>query len=265
MAPIHPNAAKIECAHRRAWKLLTDYNQKILTFHSIYDYFALLKAFNTNTLNFHQYFKGKLSSHQPSHIHNTPKMLFVPSNSHMEQPTKIALKLHFQVDIQKTNWKPPQGIPILAMSKLSPNLSNVLIINVDSSKLIIDVYMSPYLVFLLILDFFFFPISYAAPYGLESNVTQLLANLLTKPSVFYYLQIASCNLVSIKLLLLSWSGLFRLGFWAGPLLISVVCMWGGGGKSMRHGILHSESVRQCIICPNYINSIIICFCFFVFG
>ena len=35
-----------------ACKLLTDYNQKILTFHSIYDYFALLKAFNTNTLNF---------------------------------------------------------------------------------------------------------------------------------------------------------------------------------------------------------------------
>ena len=65
------NAAKIECAHRRACKLLTDYNQKILTFHLIYDYFALLKAFNTNTLNFHQYFKDKLPSHQPSHIHNT--------------------------------------------------------------------------------------------------------------------------------------------------------------------------------------------------
>ena len=48
------NAAKIECAHRRAYKLLTDYNQKILTFHSIYDYFALLKAlYPTNTLNFH--------------------------------------------------------------------------------------------------------------------------------------------------------------------------------------------------------------------
>ena len=31
------NAAKIECAHRRARKLLTDYNRKILTFHSIYD------------------------------------------------------------------------------------------------------------------------------------------------------------------------------------------------------------------------------------
>ena len=53
------NAAKIECAHRRAFKLLTDYNQKILTFHSIYEYFALLKAFNTNTRNFHQYFNDK--------------------------------------------------------------------------------------------------------------------------------------------------------------------------------------------------------------
>ena len=46
-------AAKIECAHRRACKLLKDYNQKIPTFHSIYDYFPLFKAFNTNTLNFH--------------------------------------------------------------------------------------------------------------------------------------------------------------------------------------------------------------------
>ena len=65
------NAAKIECARRRACKLLTDYNPKIHTFHSIYDSIALLKAFNTNTLNFHQYFKDKLSSHQPSHMHNT--------------------------------------------------------------------------------------------------------------------------------------------------------------------------------------------------
>ena len=65
------NAAKIECAHRRACKLLTDYNHRILTFHSIYDYFALLKAFNTNTLNFHQYFEDKLTSHHPSHMHNT--------------------------------------------------------------------------------------------------------------------------------------------------------------------------------------------------
>ena len=65
------NAAKIECAHRRACKLLTDYNQNILTFHSTFYYFVLLKAFNSNTFNFHQYFKDKLSSHQPSHKHNT--------------------------------------------------------------------------------------------------------------------------------------------------------------------------------------------------
>ena len=37
------------------------------------------------------------------------------------------------------------------------------------------------------------------PYGLDSNVTQLLANLLTKPSIIYYLPIVPCNLVSIKL------------------------------------------------------------------
>ena len=65
------NAAKNECAHRRACNLLTDYNQKKLTFHSMYDYFALLKTFSTNTLNFHQYFKDKFFSHQPSHMHNT--------------------------------------------------------------------------------------------------------------------------------------------------------------------------------------------------
>ena len=65
---------KIECARRRACKLLTDYNQKILTFHSINDYFALLKDFNTNTLNFYQYFKDKLSSHQPFNAaHQTQK------------------------------------------------------------------------------------------------------------------------------------------------------------------------------------------------
>ena len=65
------NAAKIECAHSRARKLLTDYNHGILTFHSIYDYFALLKASNTNTPNFHKYFKDKLFSHQTSQMHST--------------------------------------------------------------------------------------------------------------------------------------------------------------------------------------------------
>ena len=57
------NDAKIECAHWRARKLLTDYNHKILTFHYSYDYFALVKAINTNTLNFYHYFKDKLSAH----------------------------------------------------------------------------------------------------------------------------------------------------------------------------------------------------------
>ena len=62
--------------------------------------------------------------------------------------------------------------------------------------------MSPYLVLLLILNFF--PSRLAMlPYGLDSNVTQLvLANLLTKPSVFYYLPIVSCNLVSIKTIII---------------------------------------------------------------
>ena len=47
--------------------------------------------------------------------------------------------------------------------------------------------MSHYLV-LLILECF--PALLATlPYGLDSNVTQLLANLLTKTSVFYYLPI----------------------------------------------------------------------------
>ena len=39
------NAAEIESAHRRASKLLSDYNQKNLTFHSIYDYFCSIKGF----------------------------------------------------------------------------------------------------------------------------------------------------------------------------------------------------------------------------
>ena len=64
--------------------------------------------------------------------------------------------------------------------------------------------MSPYLV-LLILEFFSARLA-TLPHGLDSNVTQLLANRLTKPSVFYYLPIVPCNLVSIKLLLLAIAG-----------------------------------------------------------
>ena len=56
-----------------------------------------------------------------------------------------------------------------------------------------NVYISYYLVQLILK---FFPARLATlPYGLDSNVTQLLANLLTKPSVFYYLPIVPCNLV----------------------------------------------------------------------
>ena len=51
--------------------------------------------------------------------------------------------------------------------------------------------MSPYLVLLFILEFF--PARLCTlPYGLDENVTKLLANLLAKPSVFYYLPIVSC-------------------------------------------------------------------------
>ena len=60
--------------------------------------------------------------------------------------------------------------------------------------------MSYYIV-LLILEFHSARLA-TLPYGLGSNVTQLLANLLTKPSVFCYLPIVYGNHVSIKLLLI---------------------------------------------------------------
>ena len=44
--------------------------------------------------------------------------------------------------------------------------------------------MSPYLVFQIILDFFLVRLA-MLPYVLDSNVTKLLAYLLTKPSVFF--------------------------------------------------------------------------------
>ena len=43
------------------------------------------------------------------------------------------------------------------------------------------------------------------PYGLDSNVTKLLADLLTKPSVFYDFAnniIVSCNLVSVIIIII---------------------------------------------------------------
>ena len=94
---VSTNTAKIVCAHRRACKLLTEYNQTILTFHSIYDYFALLKAFNTNTHNFHQYFKGKLSSHQPSNMHNTRHRTISNFNTPLFNHSKTKKCYLFQV------------------------------------------------------------------------------------------------------------------------------------------------------------------------
>ena len=41
------------------------------------------------------------------------------------------------------------------------------------------------------------------PYGLDSSDTKLLANLLTKPSAFYYfLPIEFCNLVAVKIIII---------------------------------------------------------------
>ena len=81
----------------RACKLLTDYNQKILTFHSIDDYFALLKAFNTNALNFHQDFKDKLSSHQPSQMHNTRHRTNINFNTPLFNHSKTQKYYLYQV------------------------------------------------------------------------------------------------------------------------------------------------------------------------
>ena len=67
------------------------------------------------------------------------------------------------------------------------------------------------------------------PYGLDSNVTQILANMLTKPSVFRYLPIVSCNLVSIKLLLLLLLLLLLYRSW-GMILKAKICLGGKAGK-----------------------------------
>ena len=62
--------------------------------------------------------------------------------------------------------------------------------------------MSPYLVLILILEFFDARLV-MLPYGLESNRTKLLANQLI-PSHLYFiiLPIVSCNLVSIKMIII---------------------------------------------------------------
>ena len=80
----------------------------------------------------------KLSSHQASHMHNTRHRtnshfntplfnhsktqkcyLCQLSNSHMEQPTKFAYKLHVQITFQKQNKSHLLASQSTAMSKLS--------------------------------------------------------------------------------------------------------------------------------------------------
>ena len=64
-------------------------------------------------------------------------------------------------------------------------------INVNSSKLIIVVYMSPYLV-LLILEFFLARLA-KQHHGLDSNITQLLDNLIVNQAICILL-FANCIL-----------------------------------------------------------------------
>ena len=165
------NAAKIECAHRRACKLLTDYNQKILTFHSIYDYFALLKAFNTNTLNFHQYFKDKLSSRKSFHMHNTRHRTNGNFNTPLFNHSKTQKGYLYQVI---PIWNSLPKLLKNCFSKFTfkkqikatpwhPNRSNVYILNVNSSKLVLVVYMyvslssSTYFIIFFLPDYLRYP------------------------------------------------------------------------------------------------------------
>ena len=183
----------------------------ILIFHSIYDYFALLKAFNTNTFNYHQYFKDKLSSHQPSDMHNTrhrtnnnlntpvfnhSKMLFVPSNSYMEQ-----LPSSFK---NCTSHSKKQIISHLLASQ-SWQFFNY---QIQQFQLIIQEYMSPYLVLLPILECFSCPISHAGPMGLIQyyQITSQPFNQLI--CFFIIMSIVFCKLVSIKCIIVCAQSVF---------------------------------------------------------
>ena len=80
--------------------LQVNYIQTILNFRSIYGYFALLTASNTNTVCFHLYLNDKLSSHQPSHMHNTRHR----TNSNFNTPLFNHSKTEkFYLYTQKTN------------------------------------------------------------------------------------------------------------------------------------------------------------------
>ena len=86
-------------------------------------------------------------------------------------------------------------------SHILASQSSQLIIKVNSSKLIICESMTSYLVLLLILDIFHDQLG-MLPCGFHANVAKLLANLFTKPYVFYYFAFVFRNLVSIKIIII---------------------------------------------------------------
>ena len=83
---------------------------QIIIERSLFDYyFSLWKAFNTNILHFHEYFKDKINYLSINHLTRTTpdteqiviltlhfliiqklKMIFAQNNSHMELPSKFA-------------------------------------------------------------------------------------------------------------------------------------------------------------------------------
>ena len=85
------------------------------------------KTFNTDILNFHQYFNDKLSSHQPSHMHTTRHKInsnmltplfnrprtekkSVQSNYRREQPSKFTKYCTTMFTFKKTNKIRPLSI-----------------------------------------------------------------------------------------------------------------------------------------------------------
>ena len=72
--------------------------KRSLPFHSIYDYLALLKAFNIKPLFFINDLIDKLSSHQPSHMHNIHYLIiqklknFICTYSHIWNSLPSSLK-----------------------------------------------------------------------------------------------------------------------------------------------------------------------------
>ena len=188
----YTNAAKIGYAHGRACRLVTNCDQGS----SLFTQFVItLLCWWLSThvpLVFIKCFRDKLSSHQPSHVHNTrhgtgsnfDTPLFIiqePKSSSCAKlfPCGTAYQNFLKVALKSLNSENELGA-----ASWHPNLGNVL--RYQKSEQCLDgqcqqfqihyICMSPNIVLLI---FEFFPARLAMlPYGLGSNVTQLLANLL---------------------------------------------------------------------------------------